>query len=475
MVDIKDISLAASATIQDAFERLNASGLGVVFTHDDNGCVVGCVTDGDIRRHLLKDKSLFTPLSAFMNREFVWVGAGTSREQILKLLDHRVRAVPMLDTKGRLVDVCTRHEFRLDPEVEVFARCRAPARIGFGGGGTDLTHYFVEQGGVIINAAIRKYAHASLRKRPDSGVLIYSHDLRKRVEAAALRELTLNDEMKLLVSVVKMIGPSFGFELEVSADFPVGSGLGGSASVAAAVIGCFNEFRADPWDRHQIAEMAFQAERLILNIPGGWQDQYATVFGGFNYMEFSAEYNSILPLRLEQRTVDELEESIVLCYTGRLHDSGEIHRVQRSRPNSQPAAAPRRDKKAIAHEMKRRLLRGDVYGYGELLHEAWQLKRAESPVVSDSQLDAMYDHAIANGAIGGKLLGAGGGGFFVFFVPPFERYRLFDALAAKGLRCERVLFEDAGLRSWKTRIGSVEDTSASLPVLGAATSATELR
>ena len=106
----------------------------------------------------------------------------------------------------------------------------------------------------------------------------------------------------------------------------MGSGLGGSAVVSSAIIGCFNEFRSDRWDRHEIAEMAFQAERLMLNIPGGWQDQYATVFGGFNHMEFSSEQNTIVPLRLEPNIIAELEESLVLCYTGSNHDSGSIHR-----------------------------------------------------------------------------------------------------------------------------------------------------
>ena len=340
----------------------------------------------------------------------------------------------------------------------MFSRARAPARIGFGGGGTDLTHVFVDQGGVIINAAICRYAHASLRRRTDREIHIYSHDLRVNLRAASFDELTLPGELPLIVSVIKLIRPDFGFDMEVAADFPVGSGLGGSAAVASAVIGCFNEFRADPWDRHQIAEMAFQAERLILSIPGGWQDQYATVFGGFNYMEFTAEHNSILPLRLEPRTVAELEESIVLCYTGRAHDSGAIHRDQKTHTaKNKNASASAERKKALAFDMKRLLLRGDVYGYGRLLHEAWLLKREDSPMVSDSELDQIYDHAIANGAVGGKILGAGGGGFFVFFVPPFRRYRLYDALAERGLRSERVHFEEAGLRSWKTRVRAADE------------------
>jgi len=469
MTRLSKASIAATATIQDAFERLNDNQLGVVFAIDETGQVVGCVTDGDIRRYLLKERNLSAPLTSFMNRKFVSAPSGTAREQILKLLDHRVHVVPLLDAQGRLADICSRNEYHPDAETEVFSRARAPARIGFGGGGTDLTHVFVDQGGIIINAAICRYAHASLRRRADREIHIYSHDLRVNLVAASFEELTLPGELPLIVSVIKLIRPEFGFDMEVAADFPVGSGLGGSAAVASAVIGCFNEFRADPWDRHQIAEMAFQAERLILSIPGGWQDQYATVFGGFNYMEFTAEHNSILPLRLEPRTVAELEESIVLCYTGRAHDSGAIHRSQKAHTAlNKSASASAERKKALAFEMKRLLLRGDVYGYGRLLHDAWLLKREDSPMVSDSELDQIYDHAIAHGAVGGKILGAGGGGFFVFFVPPFRRYRLYDALAERGLRCERVHFEEAGLRSWKTRVrGSSNDNPSADGTLGA--------
>ena len=166
------------------------------------------------------------------------------------------------------------------------------------------------------------YAHATLRRRSDGRIRIYSHDFRCTVEAENLAGLGSDGDLALIKSVVRLIKPTYGFDLEVSADFPVGSGLGGSAVVSSAIIGCFNEFRSDQWDRHEIAEMAFQAERLMLNIPGGWQDQYATVFGGFNHMEFSSDQNTIVPLRLDPNIIAELEESLVLCYTGSGHDSG---------------------------------------------------------------------------------------------------------------------------------------------------------
>lgn len=457
MKNLRAACIPVTASIADAFRQLNANGMGILFAEDENSQLVGCVTDGDIRRRLLEDGDLEIPLSTFMNTTFVWALAGSSREKILKLLDNRVRFVPLLDDQRRLVDIYTRDEFAADAESEVFARGRAPARITFGGGGTDLTHFFVDKGGMVINATINRYAHATLRKRKDSLAKIYSHDLKKSVEASSPADLELDGTLDLLVAVVKLIQPTFGFDMEVAADFPVGSGLGGSASVAAAVIGCFNEFRSDPWDRHQISEMAFQAERLILNIPGGWQDQYATVFGGFNYMEFTAEHNAILPLRLEHKTIAELEEALVLCYTGRPHDSGVIHRDQRARladPGSKSADSGTR-KKELTFEMKRRLLRGDVYGYGKLLHEAWLLKRQDSPMITDGELDRMYSCAEANGALGGKILGAGGGGYFLFFIPPFQQYRVFEALSQLGYRCERVMFDKSGLKSWRNRVSDL--------------------
>jgi len=272
------------------------------------------------------------------------------------------------------------------------------------------------------------------------------------VEADNLAALGAEGELALIKSVIRLIKPAYGFELEVSSDFPVGSGLGGSAVVSSAIIGCFNEFRGDQWDRHEIAEMAFQAERLMLNIPGGWQDQYATVFGGFNHMEFSSEHNTIVPLRLEPNVIAELEESLILCYTGSNHDSGAVHRDQKAQHQSSDAVAAAARQKEVTREIRQHLLRGRLLDCGRLIDEAWHAKRKLSSKISSNELDAIYDLAKANGAIGGKLLGAGGGGYFIFFVRPFERYPLIAALEGKGLRCSRITFEENGLRTWKSRI-----------------------
>lgn len=452
MVDRTLVTIAETETIEEAFRRLNLNMLGILFAQDASGRVVGAVTDGDIRRKLLGGLSIRDQVASCVNRDFVWAKAGAPREQILKLLDQRVHVVPILDPERRLVDVFSRDLFNLSEESEVFARARSPVRISFSGGGTDLTHYFVDNGGAVINATIAMYAHATLRRRNDSRIKIYSHDFRCTVEAGNLAALGSDGELALIKSVIRLIKPIYGFDLDVSADFPVGSGLGGSAVVSSAIIGCFNEFRSDQWDRHEIAEMAFQAERLMLNIPGGWQDQYATVFGGFNHMEFSSEQNTIVPLRLDPNIIAELEESLLLCYTGFNHDSGEVHRDQKAQHQSSDAVAAAARQKEMTREIRHHLLRGQLLDCGRLIDEAWHAKRKLSSKISSTELDAIYDHAKANGAVGGKLLGAGGGGYFIFFVRPFERYPLITALESKGLRCSRITFEETGLRTWKSRI-----------------------
>ena len=224
-----------------------------------------------------------------------------------------------------------------------------------------------------------------LRRRNDGRIRIYSHDFRCTVEAENLAALGCDGELALIKSVIRLIKPPYGFDLDVSADFPVGSGLGGSAVVSSAIIGCFNEFRSDQWDRHEIAEMAFQAERLMLNIPGGWQDQYATVFGGFNHMEFSSDQNTIVPLRLEPTVIAELEESLVLCYTGRNHDSGAVHRDQKPQHQSSDAVAAATRQKEVTREIRRHLLRGQLLDCGRLIDEAWHAKRRLSSTISSQR------------------------------------------------------------------------------------------
>lgn len=446
------LQIEETASIAEAFARLNANRAGILAVVDAAGCVQGVVTDGDIRRHLLDRPDTTQPIATCTNRGFVRLSLGTPREAVLKLLDQRIRAIPLLDEGGRLARIVTRESFRLEAQAQVFARARAPVRISFGGGGTDLTRYFIEHGGVVMNATVALFSHATLRRREDSRVTIRSADLGTTVEAEAPEALAFDGSLDLVKAVIRLIEPDYGFELEIGSDFPPGSGLGGSAVVAAAVIGCFNQFREDRWNRHQIAEMAFQAERLLLGIPGGWQDQYATVFGGFNFMEFTAEHNTIYPLRLDGEVIRDLEASLLLCDTGVAHDSGALQRQTLAAAEDVEAARGfAQESKALTLEMKRLLLRGRLLDYGRLLHRSWELKRRFLPHTTTPELDGLYETARQAGAIGGRLLGAGAGGHFLFFAEPFRRFELLDRLRAAGLQPRGFTFDDLGLQSWTVR------------------------
>ena len=232
------------------------------------------------------------------------------------------------------------------------------------------------------------------------------------------------------------------------------SGLGGSAVVSASILGCFNQFRRDQWDLHELAEIAYQAERHYLGVAGGWQDQYATVFGGFNFMEFRLEQNIVHPLRIHPDTLLELEECLILCDTGTTHDSGVIHQDQ-----YQQMAAPHvremvENNVQLSYEMRNDLLRGRLLQFGHSLDKAWQFKRQLSKKISTSRLDQIYSNAKSNGAVGGKLLGAGGGGFFLFYVPPYRKHQLITHLSVSGLKIRPFRFEPQGLQAWTVRESS---------------------
>ena len=445
-----------NSSIKDALAKIDKNSLSIIVVHDDENMVVGIATDGDIRRHLLAGGLLSDQIQSCMNMKFVWRDENTSPELLIKLLDNDIRAIPLLNRKRELVELVTRQNVLTIGEGKVFVRARAPVRISFSGGGSDLTHFFLENKvGAVINATISLYAHASLRERRDNAVHIRSFDLGEELFVEEFDELSdLNGPFGLIKALLKLIRPSFGFELSLHCDFPMKSGLGGSSALLAAILGCFNQLRRDRWDRYELAELAYRAERHMMGIRGGWQDQYATIFGGFNFMEFKMDQNVVHPLRLQEEMKSELEESLILCNTGLTHDSGMLHEDQH-RAMASPEVLDLVNRNVdLCYEMRDQLLRGRLSQFAGSMHQAWQLKRRFSETVSSRYLDDLYEGAIKHGAVGGKLLGAGGGGFFLFFVFEQDRYRLMKYLAEHSLSVQPFRFESSGLESWTVRDGS---------------------
>ena len=440
------------APLREALLQIEANQHGIILTTDSSGAVAGLATDGDIRRKLLEGASLDDPIACCVNPNFVCADQATPREMLLKQLDHRIRVIPLLNATRHLTSIVSRDHLPVQAEEPVYARARSPVRISFGGGGSDLTHFFAGEGGAVINTTISLYSHATLRMRNDQQIIIHSRDLGKSLQAQDLQAaLAQAGPFGLLQALLKAVHPDFGFELYLHSDFPMNSGLGGSAVVSAAVLGCFNQFRRDQWDLHELAELAFQAERLYLGVAGGWQDQYATVFGGFNFMEFRMDQNIVHPLRIQSDTLLELEESLILCDTGTTHDSGDIHQDQRQQMQQEGIRQQVQTNVELTYRIRNHLLRGRLLQFGQALHEAWHIKRQLSSKISSAKLDKIYEEALAHGAVGGKLLGAGGGGFFVFYVPPFRKHELIDYLEAAGLKIRPFRFEQEGLVAWSAR------------------------
>lgn len=454
---LKLFQISENASLREALIQIEANHHGVILTTNNSGVVLGLATDGDIRRKLLNGASLSDSISSCANSNFIWGDEATPRELLLKQLDTHIRVIPLLDLARRLTGVVSRDHLPAQSQQRVYARARAPVRISFGGGGSDVTHFFAGDAGAVINTTISLYSHVTLRRRDDPKVCIHSRDLGESLHAADLQQaLARPGKFGLIQALLKTVHPDFGFDLYLHSDFPMNSGLGGSAVVSAAVLGCFNQFRQDRWDLHELAELAYQAERLYLGVAGGWQDQYATVFGGFNFMEFRMDQNIVHPLRIPTDVQLELEESLVLCDTGSPHDSGDIHADQRQQMQQDDIRQKVQTNVELTYRIRNHLLRGRLLQFGQALHESWQLKRQFSSKISNNRLDRIYEDARRHGAVGGKLLGAGGGGFFLFYVTPFRKHELIEKLESLGLNVRPFRFEQEGLRAWSAREGKTK-------------------
>lgn len=333
-------------------------------------------------------------------------------------------------------------------------RARAPLRISFGGGGTDVSPYVDACGGHVLNTTIDRYAYATIVPNDGQTITLRSLDYGDEVSYHVDDDVPPFDyQMDLAKGVLRRLGVDRqrrGFELFTHTDCPPGSGLGASSTMVVALIGAFDRWLRLGLTRYEVARLAYEIERHDLGIKGGRQDQYAAAFGGFNFMEFDGEDVLVNPLRVPPEWVSELEYGLVLAYTGKSRYSSDIIQDQIANFEQQredPVQAMHRTK-AVASEMKRVLLRGDFRGFGLLLHEAWMVKKQMSDKISTPHIDALYDAARAAGALGGKISGAGGGGFMFFFAEFDRRHHVVEALTRHSAEVVHFGFTDTGIHTW---------------------------
>ncbi len=334
-------------------------------------------------------------------------------------------------------------------------RSKAPLRLGLAGGGTDVSPYSDLYGGGILNATINLYAYATIEPTDDGKVSFETAD------GSQIKVYTQNSEIKpegifdihagIYNRIVKNYpGKNLSFRLITSLDAPQQSGLGTSSTLAVAILGAFVEWLKLPLGEYDIAQMAYEIERFDLKMAGGKQDQYSATFGGINFMEFYKDKVIVNPLRIKDSYLDELSHNLVLYYTDTSRHSSQI--IQRQQQNvldqDKTAIEAMHQLKKQAIMMKEALLRGKLDEIGKILDFGWKYKKQMASGITNPGLDELYKTAIQNGATGGKISGAGGGGYMFFYCPGNTRFRVIESLKQFGGYTERYEFTSGGLVTW---------------------------
>ncbi|MDP9035262.1 MAG: sugar kinase [Myxococcota bacterium] len=319
---------------------------------------------------------------------------------------------------------------------------RAPVRFSLGGGGTDLPSYSREHGGFVVAAAVDKFVFVCVARR-------FADNIRLAYSESELVESVDEIRHRIFRAALRLSGITRGIELHSLADVPANTGLGSSSSFTVALMNGLHAFKREFVPAEQLAREACLLEIDVLNEPIGKQDQYIAAYGGVSAMTFHPDGSvDVERLPLRDEVVDDLESNLVIYYSGVERAASTVLTEQaKTIVENRDAAVDRMHRiKELGHETKRILLAGQVDSYGEMLHEHWTLKRKLTINMADSTIDEHYDAARKAGAIGGKLMGAGGGGFFMFYVRAADRRRVHDALAARGLRPMRFRFDFDGAR-----------------------------
>ena len=330
-------------------------------------------------------------------------------------------------------------------------KAKAPMRIGFFGGGTDVSPYAEEHGGKVLNCSIDKYVRCMLRPSNDGGIAIRSLDLEE-----VSRKTTGRWEGKLTLpqAVLDAMPAAQGVDVTMFSDVPPGSGLGSSSALVVSMLKLLSTVNNITLDPHALAEMAYRIERIDMGIPGGRQDQYAAAFGGMCVYHFGGPRVIVEPVLTDPTALLELESCLLIGYIGdRQQLSYHLMEDQVRRLKDGDTLRYHDETKAFVDESVKLLRSLKIADFGLLLHDAWEVKKSFSPYIATPAVDAIYDAARRHGAWGGKITGAGGGGFMVFACPFDRRLELERVLTEHGVQVRPFSFTTQGVHAWSVEVG----------------------
>jgi D-glycero-alpha-D-manno-heptose-7-phosphate kinase len=326
----------------------------------------------------------------------------------------------------------------------------APLRISFVGGGTDFPHWYDEHGGAVLSATIDHSVRVRLLPRDDRQVSVRSHDLGHLVEYHLDDGPDYDGVMDLPKAAIARIGAGTGVDVEIRSDAPAGSGLGGSSALVTATVAALAMLIGRDMTTTEVADLAYRIEREDLGISGGWQDQYAAAFGGFNLIEFSRTGASVRPVGVSGEALAELNRSLLLCYTGGVRRNvGLIERqIRMHREGREDTMLGMKRLQEMAFAMRQAIEAGRFAAIGPLLTDAFQAKKQMNPFITDgTPIDPMLEAARSAGATGGKICGAGGGGYLLLAAEPANHASVRRALTALGGQFAPFAFSGTGVRA----------------------------
>ncbi|MEE3694146.1 dehydrogenase [Campylobacter sp. CLAX-22107-21] len=333
-------------------------------------------------------------------------------------------------------------------------RSLTPLRLGLAGGGTDIDLYANKYGGCILNATISMFIHCTIHERNDGVIVFDSPDTDSYCEYKAVKYLEFDGNLDLYKAVYNRLVKDFdlpvlSFSLHTYSDAPSGSGLGGSSTLVVGIIAAFAEWLHLPLGEYDMARLAFEIEREDMSITGGAQDQYAATFGGFNFMEFYNDKRVIVnPLRVKHWIIRELENQIVLYFTNIRRAAKDLEEQKKGRLVGGESLEAMHSIKQDAFDMKESLLKGNFSDVARILGKSWESKKTLAGIVSNTEIDKIYNIAMENGAYSGKTSGAGAGGFMFFMVDPTKKYRLIKELEKEQGYVADFHFTREGVIAW---------------------------
>ncbi len=336
-------------------------------------------------------------------------------------------------------------------------RSKAPLRLGLAGGGTDVSPYCDEYGGVVLNATIDLYAYCTIEPTSDNMIIFNAPDVNEIFECESKPFIDITNQLILHKGVYNKIVKHFNnnkplsFKMTTYSDAPAGSGLGTSSTMVVTMIKTFVEWLNLPLGEYDIAHLAYEIERVDLKLNGGRQDQYAATFGGFNFMEFYSDNRVIVnPLRVKNWIKNEIENSLILYYTGTSRESAKIidAQIKNTESKIEKSIEGMHEIKYSAFDMKNAVLKGDFIELAMCLKNGWESKKKISSAITNSNINNIYEYIINNGGKAAKISGAGGGGFMMILCDPKERYNLVKKLEKKEGKVMLVHFIDKGAQAW---------------------------